>query len=151
MNVIRLLPLRRGCGGDLTGERIPAATAALDLASLDHPHKQHVGGAPDADTRDIQDSRDADAFRRADVPWHEAAFEKARQGSGDRTVSIIAQRRCRAAKEDIDPSKQAIAGSAVAFRSVGREVGLDRAQAVCPRNVQGRPRGCKGAKPKRRR
>jgi hypothetical protein len=64
MNVIRLLPLRRRWGGDLTGERIPAPAWALDLASLDHPHKQHVGGAPGADTRNIQDSRDADTFRR---------------------------------------------------------------------------------------
>jgi hypothetical protein len=59
-----LLPLRRGWGGDLTGERIPAAAWALDFASLDHPHKQHVGGASGADTRDIQDSRYPDAFRR---------------------------------------------------------------------------------------
>jgi hypothetical protein len=63
MNMIWLLPLRRGWRGDLTGERIPAAAWALDLASPDHPHKQHVGGAPSADTRNIQDSRDADAFR----------------------------------------------------------------------------------------
>jgi hypothetical protein len=64
MNIIRLFPLRRGRGGDLPGECIPAAAWALDLASLDHPHKQHVGGAPSPDTRDIQDSRYPDAFRR---------------------------------------------------------------------------------------
>ena len=66
MNMIWLLPLRRGWGGDLTGERIPAAAWALDLASLDHSHKQHVGGAPGADARDIQDRRYPDAFRRRD-------------------------------------------------------------------------------------